>query len=264
MKTVVFPASHIKPLYYNIHIRYLMEFFKEAGYRVRTEGETSTSPTSFTITIDDKKYAVCFSDFQEVTDPTNLPCIKLHCSEEILKQNRKIVPFPPVSFYSWKEYEALSKEIEYKANTDLVLNMQRPYAGAKERRTKVQSLLSSYQGEIDLRSNIPQHNFWKRINDCLVAVFVPGARNDMIDRGSLQYLAFGCCIISPLITDVFWEGVRLIPNLHYIQCRPDYSDLLDRIEWAKNNRQNCIEMGKEAKVFFEDFCLPCNLSKILA
>ena len=50
--TALFPAFHIKPLYYNIHIRYLIEYFRWAGYEIETKEQTSTSTTSFTLELD--------------------------------------------------------------------------------------------------------------------------------------------------------------------------------------------------------------------
>ena len=72
----------------------------------------------------------------------------------------------------------------------------------------------------------------------------------------LQRMAFGCCTISPILRTVLPYGKQLIPNVHYIPCQQDYFDLIDKIEWCKQNRKKCIEIGNNAKELFARIYTP--------
>jgi hypothetical protein len=254
---IVFPQKHIKPLYYDIHIRYMIEYCKAAGCEVEFAGETSLDNTTFMIYVDGKPVVVDFSDF-DILRIVELqhPCLKFHCSEKTLRTHPTVLPFPPVSFYNWQQYDMLNKVITYKCNSDIILCRQRPYAGALERRTKVQQMLKGIYGEKVKTDVIGQLNYWQEINNCLVAVFVPGARNDMLDRGHAQYMAFGCCTISPKVNDVLPKHQKLEPGVHYILCQDDYSDLAEQIEFVRHTRPLAAVIGSNAKDLFRSVCLP--------
>jgi len=159
-------------------------------------------------------------------------------------------PFPVVSFYDWREYRRLSAAVHYAGAGDLVVNMQRPHAGAAERRRMVQEMLRRRYGADAVIKLAPQREFWRRVGDCLAAVFVPGARNDMLDRGHVQYLALGCCTISPRIRTLLPWRHRLVPGEHYVRCRDDYDDLIEKIEWCRGHRPACRRIGTAAKGLF--------------
>jgi hypothetical protein len=93
----------------------------------------------------------------------------------------------------------------------------------------------------------------------LVHVCVPGARNDILDRGQLQAMAFGCCTISPVLADCLAWNKELVPGVHYLSCANDYSDLIEKIEWCKSNRDKCIEIGQNAKILFQETSVPSKL-----
>jgi hypothetical protein len=156
--------------------------------------------------------------------------------------------FSPINFYSWNQFDDLAKHINYAPNAKKkILNNQTARAAAKERRTIVSQMLSEkYGSEVDF-SITDQIEYWKKINGSLVSICVPGARNDMLDRGQGQYMFFGACTISPrLVTRLSWDK-EIIPNEHYVECKPDYSDLIDKIEWCRNNLGECKRIGDNAK-----------------
>jgi hypothetical protein len=251
MKVVVLPNDN-GTFYYKVHVRYVIEFFKAAGYSIVLRDNLYTSKTSFLAVVNSKTFAVDFSDFQQISDPTDHTCLKFHCGPETISGTRQVIPFPPVSFYNWAEYRELLKEIKYRCTGDLVLNNQRPYAGALERRKYVQSLLKNTYGEkVDIAYSYSPSEYWHKINLCLVSVYVPGAREDILDRGQLQFLS-----------DVFIGG-DLNPNEHYIECRKDYSDLIEKIEWCKTNREACVQIGQRAKQLFTNRFMPSVLESIL-
>jgi hypothetical protein len=137
--------------------------------------------------------------------------------------------------------------------------MQRPGGNATERRQLVHKILTAEYGQDAQINFITQEYYWARINDCLVHVFVPGARNDMLDRGHIQYLAFGCCTIAPPIVDELPYDGQLVPGVHYVACAPDYSDLLEKIEWCRENRGECVIIGNNARALFERTSTPHKL-----
>jgi len=252
---IIFPRDE-KTKYYKIHYQYLLNILKRHDV-IELGPPTALDTTRFIITIDDQEVLIDFSDFPDVYHNVDKykVCFKFHCNDRILQEHTNIHPIIPVSFYDWYKYYELEREIEYTCNTDRILSNQRPYAGALERRRHVQALLKqNFQG-IDTRI-YPQEDFWKLINECLVSVCVPGARNDILDRGQLQQMAFGCCTISPKINDCLSYNAEIIPGTHYIECAPDYSNLIEKIEWVKSNRKQALEIGNTAKKLFEETCTP--------
>ena len=206
-----------------------------------------------------------FSDFPEVLPNCgDYPYyFKFHFSEDKHEQLDNVFPFAPISFDDWNQYVHLKGEICYSANNDTILNNQRPYAGARERSKKVQHMLTSHcRNNVDT-SITSQESFWWKINNCLVSVCVPGARNDMLDRGQFQYMAFGCCTISPKLLTILPYYEKLVPGVHYIQCDDNYSDLIDKIEWCKENREACVKIGKNAKHLFKETSTPEQLWGII-
>jgi hypothetical protein len=138
--------------------------------------------------------------------------------------------------------------------------MQRPRGGAFERRNYVQKILKTRYGDSTKTEFVEnQCEFWEIINHCLVHVCVPGARNDILDRGQLQAMAFGCCAISPVLADCLAWNQELVPGVHYISCASDYSDLIEKIEWCKCNRDKCIEIGQNVKKLFNETSTPKKL-----
>ena len=249
--------------YYRLHYQFLLNVFKDAGIEVEMCPNTELDQVRFTINIDGKYILIDFSDHTALyLDHSKFKHIfKFHYEKELHEKYPNIYPLSPISFYNWSRYFDLWKDIKYTCNNDIVLNNQRPYAGALQRRRKVQYLLTSvYKKNVDLKIT-DQLIYWKKINNCLVGVFVPGARNDMLDRGQLQFMAFGACTISPKLNIILPYNQELVPGFHYLECKADYSDLIEKIEWCKKNRQRCIEIGQNAKHLFMAFCLPRQIVK---
>jgi hypothetical protein len=171
-----------------------------------------------------------------------IPYFKMH-SDGI-----STIPLSPVSFYNWEEYFKLVKEITFKSR-GFVSNRQ---ILSNDRRKHVRDLLSN-QAEF---LPIPQTDFWYEVNKCVVSVCVPGQRIDILDRGQLQYMAFGACTISPrLVANLPWNTV-LQPDEDYVQCADGFSDLLEKVQWCKTHTRDCIEIGRNAQRKFTYACTP--------
>jgi hypothetical protein len=257
IKKVKFPEDIIPHKYYNVHALYLRHIFEASDVQLEIAGDTTVS-SGFTIDIDGTTIFIDYSDHPRIFRKGRQyrAYFKYHYAEQH-KELENIFPLAPVSFYNWSEFYTLRKKIDYTANTDIILNNQKPYGNAAERRRFVQKLLREKYGVL-LETNhiLPQYAYWKKANNCLVHVFVPGARNDMLDRGQLQYMAFGCCTLSPPISDILPYYKKPIPGIHYVQVESDYSNLIDRVEWCKSNRKKCIEIGRAAQKLFDETCIP--------
>lgn len=46
---------------------------------------------------------------------------------------------------------------------------------------------------------------------------------------------------------------KLIPNKHYILLKDDFSDILEKLEWALSNLDKCEEIIKNAKIYMRQF-----------
>lgn len=239
--------------YYGIHIQYVLNMLIYSGADVELvepEFFSIRNQLGFEIQINDDLILFDFSDFP-YSNFNNFKkykaVFKFHYSEDF-KDIPNAHPFSPVNFHDWDLFYKL-KNIKYKAKGK-ILNNQRPGGAAIERRNHVQEmLLEKYGPELDISITNPQ-NYYRKVNGCLVSVCVPGARNDMLDRGQGQYMFLGACTISPKLVTLLSYNKEMLPGVHYIECLPDYSDLIDKIEWVKNNRIAAIKIGQNAKELF--------------
>jgi len=250
MKEIVFPEDTGQK-YYKTHYRFFISLATAAGKQVSLK-RMKMDGRGFYFIYRGEKVLVDFGDHKTVGD--NLKnfkiCFRYHYSQKAHGHIKNCYPLTPISFYDWNEYAKLSKQIIYRAGGDMIQNNQIPDAAAKLRRKIIQSRLKErYGGWVDT-SITDKRTFWWKARTCLVSVCVPGARNDILDRGQFQYMAFGTCTISPPldITLPFWK--RPEPGIHYITCRPDFSDLFEKIDWCRRNRDECVRIGENAKSLF--------------
>jgi len=246
--------------YYHIHIEYILNMLIHANAEIELVDPRSfaiRSQTIFDCTIDKKIVRFDFSDFEKLKDENVLGCdvyFKFHYADSHERYNN-VFPFTPVNFHNWEEFNKLTKSVVYKANGK-VLNNQTPFGAAVERRAHVHDLLLNKYGNNLSFDRKTQTEFFNLINEGLVSVCVPGARNDMLDRGQCQYMGLGACTISPRLNTRLSRGERLIPGTHYIECKPDYSDLLEKIEWVRDNQNAAIQIGQAAKDIFQRTSIP--------
>jgi len=246
--------------YYPIHIQYVLNLLKHVGATIEMIDPTEfkvRSQVIFDCVIDEKTVRFDFSDFEKLNDNLIDSChvyFKFHYNDSHLKY-KNVFPFTPVNFHNWTEYHELDKCISYNAK-GLVLNNQTPFGAALERRSYVHKILLEKYGNKLSFDRKTQREFFLLINKGLVSICVPGARNNMLDRGQCQYMAFGACTISPkLVTRLSWNK-KLKSGVHYLECKEDYSDLIEKIEWVKNNPSLAIEIGKNAKKLFKNTSTP--------
>jgi hypothetical protein len=237
MFDIIFP-QHTNQRYWEIHYKYVLNIFRYLKCDIQYQERPD-----FIVTINKKDFFFDYGDSSEVWK-IDLPIFKFHCHEE----NNQVLDFPPVSFYNWEQYYQLEKEIKYNPyESNLISFRQKAYARSFERREHIQKVLVINFSKKLLSSIINQIDYWRDINRIKIAVFVPGWCNNMIDRGQLQYMGFGCCTISPNLPE------KLPFNNN--QCKDDYSDLIETL----NNKSFEIwytKIGKAAKSLFQKTCTP--------
>jgi hypothetical protein len=269
MQELIFPDNNGQ-IFYTVYHQYMLDIFSHiSDVKIVLQSMKEQHPVYWTCYLNGKEFIICGSDANDrfegdyhspLNNITNIPIFKFHYGRQC-KFNSNVFPFAPTSFHNWdKTYYRFKDDIRYKANNDLILNKQFPSGDALIRRNVVQDILKiAYGKKVDLKHNDDQIIFWHKINNCLVSVCVPGFTNNMLDRGQLQYMAFGCCTISPMLPEILPYDLRLEPNEHYILCENDYSDLLEKIEYCKRYRDKCVAIGNRAKTIFMNSCTPQKL-----
>ena len=257
--------------YYRVYYGFVRESLKAAGARITLSRDSHIGDARFTIGINGHTVAIDYSDHLTLAPPHAQyeHYFKFHCSHGEHEQLPHVLPFSPISFYNWGQFDTLRQQIRYTAQSDRIVNRQHPHGNALHRRRHVQHLLQhAYRKQVATRK-VEMTEFWHEVNDCLVSVCVPGFRNNMLDRGQLQYMAFGACTISPRLINYLpcapekrlpnQPGQLLIPGQHYIACADDYSDLIEKIEWCRENRDECVAIGQRAQQLFLEHCTPYQL-----
>lgn len=257
MPSVIRFPKKDKQRYYDSHYLFLKNLLSSAGMTIK-EYKEERKDRGFIIIYENKKILIDYGDHHLIANDWQDFDIqfRFHYSKKVHGDLSRVFPLTPISFYDWGGYTNLQNEIKYACNTDKILNNQKPGAAAMERRTRVQQMLKhKYHADLDVETT-DKETFWKKVNNCLVSVCVPGARGDILDRGQFQYMAFGACTISPPL-DIelpYWKDI--IASIHYLSCKPDYSDLIDVIEYCKANRDKCKAIGRQAKQLFFDIGTP--------
>ena len=249
--------------YYGTHPQYVLNLLSKGGADIEMVPATDfecRSMISFDCLIDGHLCKFDFNDHEIIDRDISAPYkayFKFHYHESHSEgpRSENIFPFSPVNFHDWDLYKKLEKEINYVAKGK-VLNNQAPAGAAVERRNKVAKILKdAYKTQLD-RERYPKEEFYRLINNASAIVCVPGARNNMLDRGQGQQMFFGACTISPkLNTRLSYHGM-LIPGVHYVECKEDYSDLVEKVNWVRNNKAEAIKIGKNARKLFLETSTP--------
>tara|TARA_R110001599_G_scaffold236496_1_gene435731 strand:- start:293 stop:1186 length:894 start_codon:yes stop_codon:yes gene_type:complete len=249
--------------YYSTHPQYVLNLLMKGGADIEMVDATKficRSTVSFDCLIDGHLCKFDFND-HEIIDRDEAFKYKAyfkfhyHESHGVGASKENIFPFSPVNFHDWDLYNKLQPMINYTAKGK-VLNNQAPAGAAVARRNHVHQLLrNAYGNQLDA-GRYPKEEFYKLINNASAIVCVPGARNNMLDRGQGQQLGFGACTISPkLNTRLSYHGM-LVPGVHYVECKPDYSDLIEKVNWVRSNEDKAIKIGRAAKQLFLETSTP--------
>lgn len=270
MNELIFPKDSGQR-YWRTHYLYVLNLFKAMDYKITLkeipemilsnsqsyksreelykEHHYTPEHNAFECYVNGKKIIIDFGDSGNSINKADCPIFKFHYRDEH-RDLKNVYPFAPISFYDWNRYDKILEQIEYKAE-GLITSRQRPYAAAYDRRNTVQAMLKKEYGEKFKSEMLQQDDFFFDINNILVSVCVPGYCNNMLDRAQWQYMAFGCCTISPELPEILMCDKKLIPDIHYIKCADDYSDLINIINDLK--KEKAIAVGNNAQNFFKMF-----------
>lgn len=244
--------------YWKMHYAYVLNSLKAAGFEVRFKAGLEVAGSRFKVEVYGREIVIDFRDFFDVGDAvhSDLPYFKFHRNAELRAKYKNVFPLGPISVDDWPTFLKIRSNGQYTAKGRTIMNNQRAYGDAVTRRKKVKTdLTRKFGGRLDARFH-RQGEFWRRGLDCLVSVCVPGARNDILDRGQVQFMGLGICTISPeLVCELPYEQMPQ-PGVHYITCDPGYRDLAEKIRWCEEHREECVEIGKAARELFDRCCLP--------
>jgi hypothetical protein len=253
---VIFPIKENQH-YYDIHYKYVLNLFEYEKCDIELKHFNTESELYFRCIIDGIEVVFDFADngYGYQADDDQI-VFRFHC----YNSKKNIIPFSPVSFYDWNQYLNLRKEINYiPFESDMIRNCQRPYGNSIVRRRSIQDkMYSKYCNRFDIEIT-GQVEYWKKINDCMIGFFIPGQNNNILDRGQFQYMAFGCCTMSPNLPEILPYNKNL--NERYLPLENDYSDVDDMIQYALYNRGELRHIGDKAKQLFEETSTPEKLIK---
>ncbi len=256
--------------YYSAHFQHCLNLFRELGYDVEFFNDDTGERGCFKMLINDVVVMVDFSDYGSEYQG-DLLCLRFHVKRGEEKPN--VFPFPQVSFLNWRQYKEFEKKIQYRAK-GLVMHNQRPSCNNGRRRIRVRAMVEEWadgnktsltQGYshtrrllngADTRWHGNQERFWSTLNDCLVSIHVPGQNNNMLDSAQIQLFGLGVCTISPELPEILPFNKTPDPGIHYVACRGDYSDLIEKIEWCRANPSVCVRIGLNAKQMFAETVTP--------
>ena len=270
---MVFPAEYESHKYSLIHFKFFLQYAMLAKIDIKY----ARSNEQVFIADGDNLYFGCVID--------NTPCIfdySDHAHKNWLGDHpgpyfkfqsnpdadSRIIPIgPPIvgvknkltKGQTMREYMTLRETFKYDAGKR-VLCKQLPNGAATERRRRVHTMLSSNFKHHDINADADQYDFWKA-HQHSIAVCVPGATNNMIDRGQMELFGLGVCTISPVLNTVLPYNQLATPGVHYIKCADDYSDLIDIINQLYNNLNFANQIGHNARELFESYFSPVSYWK---
>lgn len=251
-------ATYVEATYQDVAGRFGMQIVEDSSLGFPT-------PLSFELGYGPLKVGLDYNDLAELP-----PCageydfwFKFHSTSAHVPFNN-VRAFPPISFHNWRQFREIRSSIRYLALSDKILHVQKTKIVLRaaqwaedltRRRSLVRELLRETYGDHVDTEFTDQVAYWQKSSTCLVSVHVPGMWNNMLDRAQIQMMAFGTCTISPVLYTRL-PNSQLVPGVHYVAVRDDYSDLLEKIEWCRKHRPECREIGAAASRLFDDNCTP--------
>ena len=239
------------------HVAFYKMWQKEAGYQYIEKTEFLGN-SLFHFEWNGLKGVIDFIDFSDpinqdspvAHDDGSIPVFKAHYNRDITYP-KHYFPFAPMMCTDAPQ----SKDVHHLASQSFETTpksgftcKQRVFGNATQRRTKVHALLKKHFPDTDLKCNNSPIEFWDAHKTKLAAICVPGATNNMLDRGQAELMMLGVCTISPYLPEVLLDNVRLEPNEDYLQCADDYSDLIDICKSLTPKRAKQIGDNARAKM----------------
>lgn len=264
-----FSDQYLVHRYSLIHFNFFIKYAQVAGIKVDVVTPTdeifvSDDKLIFSCTINDQQIIVDYADHSSKNWQTDYPGIPYFKFQTNMPVPDGCIPLGPpmvgvkrtgTKGATLREYLRTKENYNYQPG-HLILCKQLPNGAATERRHHVHQLLQDNFYSVDVTADHNQEEFWLAHQHCLAAVCVPGATNNMVDRGHAELLGLGVCTISPKLHTVFPWHNQLVPDTHYIQCRDDYSDLVDILQWLVVDTSRSKLIGRQAQQFYESYYTP--------
>lgn len=280
--TLTIPTSIEQHHYKTVHIGFIISYAKMAGIDVEFAPPDDKLYVGGVDNNDKKFYISCLINGHQVifdfwdwaakhkaTEVPNVLYFKMQYDDTHHGRLNNVFPIGPMYLLAknknriiegiepFNEYFNFRKTFNYKCAGDKILNKQRIYGCAIQRRTKVQGMLKKKYGvKLDTSFDAQMCDYWKAQERAMAIVYVPGASENSFDRGQFESIGLGVCTISPPINIALPFNKTMISGEHYIACKGDYSNLIEKIEWCRNNKERCMEIGANAKQLFDENCLP--------
>lgn len=259
-----FPAESKDHKYNLIHFRFFVQYAKLAGIEVDLVPSDdrvfiAQDHLVFSCVVNDQQIIIDYADHSTRNWQNLYPGIPYFKFQTTEKNPRSIIPLGPpmvgvkrknTQGATMREYNHVRYHYAYEPGT-AILCKQLPNGAAVDRRNHVHQLLRENFLDVDVDSNSDQIGFWQAHERCLAAVCVPGATNNMVDRGHIELMGLGVCTVSPELTTLFPGRQCLIANRHYIKCADDYSDLVSILKRLESNPAICRRTGANARRFYE-------------
>jgi len=258
-----FPKDYLVHKYGLIHFHFFVQYAKIAGVNVELVDSDSQifiadDHLIFSCTVNDQQIIVDYADHSTRNWKNFYPGLPYFKFQTTSNNSKDFISLgPPMVGVKRKgtkgatvrEYNNIRYNYDYRPGQS-ILCKQLPNGAAIDRRNYVHQLLKENFSDVDVTADCDQIDFWHAHERCLTAVCVPGATNNMVDRGHLELLGLGVCTISPELYTVFPNNKTLIPGRQYIRCRDDYSDLIDIIKVLQKNPSRCERVGQSARAFY--------------
>lgn len=160
---------------------------------------------------------------------------------------------PDIYEIPWSLYEQLRGSVNYKASGKILFCQKKHFGNDLVYREPLrEKLMAMKNHEIDFEITDPE-TYLRKVSTSKVAVLSPGVGPHWIDRSNVQLMALGCCCIMPKPTTAILKDTHLIPGVHFLECKLDFSDLEELLETPE---KEMIQIGRQAKIFFEENLTP--------
>lgn len=264
-----FPNSYLEHRYGLIHFNFFVQYAKLAGVEVDLVTPDhqifiSEDQLVFSCVVNNQQIIVDYADHHSRDWQENYPGIPYFKFQTIPTQSADFTPLGPPMIgikragtkgATLREYNRVRYHYDYQPVAG-VLCKQLPNGAAVDRRNQVHALLNENFDHVDTAADQDQIAFWEQHQNCLAAVCVPGATNNMVDRGHIELIGLGVCTISPELYTVFPQNQTLVPGTHYIKCKDDYSDLVDIVRALQHTPSVAKTIGNNAREFYESYYTP--------
>jgi hypothetical protein len=264
-----FPKECMHHKYNLIHFQFFLQYAKSAGISVdmvdsNEQVFVSTDQLVFSCLINDCQVIFDYADHSTRNWKECYPGLPYFKFQSTDQNSTDMIPLGPPMVgvkrlgcrgATVREYNHIKNHYKYTPGSR-ILCKQLPNGAAVDRRQLVHKLLQENFSEVDVSSKSNQIDFWRAHEHCLASVCVPGATNNMVDRGHIELIGLGVCTVSPELYTLFPGHTKLTPDYHYIRCKDDYSDLVDILKHLTENPDVCAEIGKNARNFYNSRYTP--------